>query len=259
MEGASYRGIVVILLKEVRGALSVRNYRLFKAVHFPLCPLGKTLDTTLAEHENLPTSKPILLVSSIVYGYEELLDRVYAILTAFGYEVWMSHKGTLPVYSKRTAFENCLDAVEKCDLFLGIITPNYGSGKINKELSIVHLEIKQAIELNKPRWILAHSHVVFARRLLNDLGFQTSEERRALNLKEGAKSIADLRVIDMYEEAIRHDLPLFERHGNWVQEFDTDEDALLYATAQFSRYQEVEKFLEENLHDSDQFSRRGKQ
>jgi len=212
----------------------------------------------LAETENLSTSKPILLVSSIVYGYEELLDRVYAILTAFGYEVWMSHKGTLPVYSNQTAFENCLDAVEKCDLFLGIITPNYGSGIIDKELSIAHLEIKQAIELNKPRWILAHSHVVFARRLLRDLGYQTSEERRTLNLKKGAQSIADMRVIDMYEDAILHDLPLSERRGNWAQEFETDEDALLYATAQFSRFQEVEKFLEENLHDPDQFSRRSK-
>ncbi len=212
----------------------------------------------MAETENLSTSKPILLVSSIVYGYEELLDRVYAILTAFGYEVWMSHKGTLPVYSNQTAFENCLDAVEKCDLFLGIITPNYGSGIIDKELSIAHLEIKQAIELNKPRWILAHSHVVFARRLLRDLGYQTSEERRTLNLKKGAQSIADMRVIDMYEDAILHDLPLSERRGNWAQEFETDEDALLYATAQFSRFQEVEKFLEENLHDPDQFSRRSK-
>ena len=213
----------------------------------------------MAESENRPISKPILLVSSIVYGYEELLDRVYAILTAFGYEVWMSHKGTLPVNPRRTAFENCVDAVEKCDLFLGIITPNYGSGRVDKELSIVHREIKRAVELNKPRWILAHSHVVFARRLLRDLGYRTSEERGSLNLKKGAKSIADMRVIDMYEEAIRHNLPLSERHGNWVQEFETDEDALLYATAQFSRFQDVERFLEENLHDSDQFSRGGEQ
>jgi hypothetical protein len=59
---------------------------------------------------------------------EELLDRVYTLLTSFGYEVWMSHKGSVPVFSNRTAFENCLQAVKNCDLFLGIITPNYGSG-----------------------------------------------------------------------------------------------------------------------------------
>jgi len=69
-----------------------------------------------------------VLVSSTVYGIEELLDRVYALLTSLGYEVWMSHKGTLPVRSDRTAFQNCLDAVAACDLFLGIITTSYGRG-----------------------------------------------------------------------------------------------------------------------------------
>ena len=63
------------------------------------------------------------------------------------------------------------------------------------------------------------------------------------------KSLSDLRVIDMYEEAIRDTLPLDERHGNWVQEFLSDEEALLYASAQFARVQEVERFLEENFKD----------
>jgi hypothetical protein len=39
--------------------------------------------------------KLIVMVSSTVYGVEELLERIYAILTRFGYEVWMSHKGVL--------------------------------------------------------------------------------------------------------------------------------------------------------------------
>jgi hypothetical protein len=41
--------------------------------------------------------KLTIMVSSTVYGIEELLDRIYTLLTAFGYEVWMSHKGTMPV------------------------------------------------------------------------------------------------------------------------------------------------------------------
>lgn len=49
---------------------------------------------------------------------EELLERIHSILTRFGYEVWMSHKGTVPVISTESAFENCLHAVEQCDLFL---------------------------------------------------------------------------------------------------------------------------------------------
>lgn len=59
--------------------------------------------------------------------------------------------------------------------------------------------------------------------------------------------IDDLRVIDMYEAAIRHDVQLADREGNWVQKFVSPDDAQLYASAQFYRYQEVESFLEEHF------------
>ena len=62
------------------------------------------------------------MVSSTVYGIEELLEQVYALLNGFGYEVWCSHKGTVQVYPNQTALESCLTAVEKTDLFLCIKT-----------------------------------------------------------------------------------------------------------------------------------------
>ena len=62
--------------------------------------------------------------------------------------------------------------------------------------------------------------------------------------------IDDLRVIDIYEEAILSQKPLRERQGNWVQKFSSPDDAALFATAQFSRYQEVEAFIKENFSDS---------
>lgn len=207
----------------------------------------------------MTNKKLIVMVSSTVYGIEELLNRVYALLTAFGYEVWMSHKGTVQTFSNRHAFEDCLDAVAACDLFLSLITPQYGSGRDGAELSITHQELLKAIELKKPRWVLAHDHVVFARSFLAGLlqtsppGSADAESRKLLrselSLAKGTKVIDDLRVIDLYEAAIRQDLPLGERKGNWVQKYWDDSDALLYATAQFSRYQEVEKFVTENFTD----------
>jgi hypothetical protein len=201
----------------------------------------------------MSTAQPKLkiLVSSTVYGIEELLDRVYVLLTAFGYEVWMSHKGTVPVFSDRTAFENCLAAVEKCDLFLGIITPTYGSGQDPHkpdEPSITHLEILKAIGLKKPRWLLAHDHVVFARLLLNNLDFKGKEGRKGLKIKK-TPILDDLRVLDLYEDATI-DIPevsLDERAGNWVQKFRSTEDGSVFVVAQFFRYQEVEQFIKENF------------
>lgn len=200
------------------------------------------------------SKKLTVMVSSTVYGVEELLDRVYTLLTAFGYEVWMSHKGTVPVSSNETAFESCLKAVEKCDLFLGIITPQYGSGVDATGLSITHKEMKKAIELNKPRWFLAHDQVVFARRLLMDLGYKTQEQRSELTLRKGAASISNIEVIDLYEDATMEQLPLDDRQGNWVQKFDRDDDANLFVVAQFSRYQDVEQRLTEHFQNVSQVS-----
>ena len=211
----------------------------------------------------MSTAKPKLkiMVSSTVYGIEELLDRVYVLLTAFGYEVWMSHKGTVPVFSNRTAFENCLAAVEKCDLFLGIITPHYGSGQDPNrpnEPSISHREIQKAIELKKPRWLLAHDHVVFARLMLNNLGFKGKEGRKSLKIRK-TPVLDDLRVLDLYEDATI-DIPevlLDERDGNWVQKFRSTEDGSLFVVAQFFRYQEVEQFIKENFEGGAPLSKQG--
>lgn len=192
----------------------------------------------------------IVMVSSTVYGIEELLERIYAILTKFGYEVWMSHKGTVPVISTKSTFDNCLHAVEQCDLFLSLITTHYGSGKEDTAaLSITHQELLRAIDLNKPRWILAHDQVVFARTLLTNLGYESAKKRAGLTLKRNPV-VDDLRVIDMYDAAIRHDVQFADRKGNWVQKFVAPDDAQLYASAQFYRYQEVERFLEEHLADA---------
>jgi len=160
------------------------------------------------------SDKLTIMVSSTVYGIEELLERLYVILTNYHYDVWMSHKGTVPVFPDRSNFDNCLEAVKSCDLFLGIITPQYGSGRTSRdERSIAHEELLKAIKLNKPRWILAHDQVVFARTLLRNLGYRTAAKRKTLKLKRNAV-IDDLRVIDMYEAAIRHDIQIQDRTGN---------------------------------------------
>ncbi|MFA7229905.1 MAG: DUF4062 domain-containing protein [Victivallaceae bacterium] len=197
--------------------------------------------------------KQIIMVSSTIYGIEELLERIYTLLTGFGYEVWMSHKGAMPVYSTNSAFDNCLKAVEQCDLFLGLITTSYGSGQNpadRKGLSITHQEIIKAIELNKPRWILAHDHVVFARSLLTSLGYKGKAGRKKLILAEN-KVFNDLRILDLYEDAtIDHRKVLAERKGNWVQKFRSPENSAIFITAQFSRYHEVEAFIRENFENS---------
>jgi len=207
--------------------------------------------------------KPLtIMVSSSVYGIEEYLDQIYALLGDFGYEVWMSHKGTVPINPNQTALESCLTAVENCNLFLSIITPRYGSGIVEGQPSITHQELLKAIEKKKPRWILAHSNVVFARSIFRKFGAKDAKKRAAMlaklgfsdkdSLKKLRKSeelvIDDFRVIDMYEAAIRNDMKVYQdRKGNWVQKYSDDRDINLFTTFQFSRYRQVESFLDEQF------------
>lgn len=190
--------------------------------------------------------RPIVMVSSSVYGQEELLERIYSLLTALGYEVWMSHKGTIPTNSDESSLESCLKAVENCDMFLGLITTNYGTTK-DGEISATHSEFKRAIELNKRRWFLIHDRVVFARQILRQLGYKDKEARHKLDLKILAPYISDLRIFDMYEDA----LDKHEKEGritvHWVQEYDRDSDALLFAASQFSRYQDAEQWIKDQF------------
>ncbi|MXP24664.1 DUF4062 domain-containing protein [Altererythrobacter indicus] len=184
------------------------------------------------------------MLSSTVYGMEDRLDQIHGLLTGFGYQVWSSHKGSLPVVPGLSAFDTCLAAVDACDLFFGIIRPQYGSGVEEAGgNSITHRELSRAIELDKPRFFLADAIVVNARRLLMDLGHKGSAGRAKLKLGKGAKLIDDLRVIDMYEEAIQDAVPITDRTNNWVQTYGDRDDILRYVEEQFNRYEDLEELV----------------
>ena len=192
-----------------------------------------------------------LMVSSAVYGYQEFLDRIYDILTGLGYDVWMSHKGTIPVTSDNDTITNCLNAVDACDVFLGIITTQYGKTE-RGDKSATHLEFIRAVEKNKLRWFLVDDRVMFARQFIKNF-YEDDKLTKRVNLRKcnfkSMPSFSDLRLIDMYEVAAnRHDedgRPCVD----WVQPFSQDDAAILFAMSQFSRYKDIESLLIKRLGD----------
>lgn len=184
-----------------------------------------------------------IMVSSTVFGIESLLDQVYGTLTGLGYEVWMSHKGTIPTDPRKSNFDNCLQAVRECDLFLGIITGRYGSSAPG-ERSICHQEVRRAIELKKLRWFLVHHNVIIARQLLRQFRKRRGEGWRVR--VRGCSVLDDIRILEMYEEAIRQDLPLDQRAGNWAQPFFTPDDVLRFLVTQFADPGRVRRLLAGN-------------
>lgn len=189
-----------------------------------------------------PDSKLKVMVSSSVYGAESLLDQIYGILEQYGYDVWMSHKGTVPTDPRKTAFENCLDAVEQCDIFLGIITGNYGSGQVAGQPSITHQEIRRAVARDKLRWYLVHHNVTIIRQVLKQFRFDSEGNPLPLVLKR-TPVLSDIRVLEMYEEALQLDRPYEARSANWVQPFFNDEDVLLFLHTQFADVGRIRSML----------------
>lgn len=167
------------------------------------------------------------MVGSTVYGFEDQLSQIVAQLNTLGYQVLNSYYGSVKVNPHLSNLENCLNAVEECDLFLGIIRPFYGTGNIG-EINITFEEIKKAIELKKPYWFLVHRDVVFARLLFDKMELKRDE----IEIKKN--NFFDKRTIDIYEYVIKYHVPITLRNGNWAQEFYRLDDMMVYINSQFS-------------------------
>lgn len=198
-----------------------------------------------------------IMVSSSVHGIQSLLQQIYAQLDGYGYEVWMSAMGTVPIFSDNHAFDDCLAAVQRCDLFLCLITPRYGSTD-GTDPGITHQELDAAIQRKVPRWVMVHERVTLARSFFNKLGYKSIKDRQDLMdwlgfsdpdqykemLKRESNVIDDFRVVDMFDIASQQNIALADRQGNWVQPYLTEEDVKRYVNAQFGDYNHIARQLQ---------------
>jgi hypothetical protein len=174
-----------------------------------------------------------IMIGSTVYDFEDQLSAIVAQLVTMGYEVLNSYTGTIKVNPELSNLENCLNAVDECDLFLGVIRSYYGSGNIG-EKNITFEEIKRAIELKKPYWFLVHRDVVFARQLFKKMKTKDGSNKLFDVIEIERNKLFDYRCIDIYEYVIKQDVPIELRNGNWVQEFYRLDEAMIYVNTQFS-------------------------
>jgi len=172
-----------------------------------------------------------IMVASTVHHFEDQLKKICAVLSGFGYEVWNSHIGTIPVYPGHSNLDNCIAAVRSCDVFLGIVRPYYGSAVIGNR-SITHEELLEAVRHGRPRWFLVHRDVTFTRQLLKPHMFRRDGTRTKFKLRKNPV-MDGLRVIEMYNDAIQNDVPPEDRRGHWAHEFYLWPEALDYLNCQF--------------------------
>jgi Domain of unknown function (DUF4062) len=175
-----------------------------------------------------------IMVASTVYHNRDLLLQICAVLNNYGYHVINSEYGTLHPPLGMNNTDACIAAVNECDIFFGIINPMYSTG-------ITHLEFQKAIAINKPRRFIAHSFVTFSRKLLAQYMY-TDGVRNHFAIQ--STSVMDnLKVIDMYNDAVQLNLNYEERKYHWVQEFFRPDEALRHVETLFRDIKRVEQQL----------------
>ena len=182
------------------------------------------------------STNPNIMVSTSVYGFENEISQVCALLKDLGYNVWNSHLGTMRVNPALSNLENCLKTAEDCDLFLGIIRTQCGTGYIDDQ-NITFEEMKKAMELKKPYWFLVHRDVVFARQL-----FRKIVHPEKIVFKD--RKFFDPLCIEMYDYVIKSSEPVEARKGNWAQEFFTFENMTTYLNTQFGDKDFIQHLME---------------
>lgn len=172
-------------------------------------------------------------------------------LDGFGYDVYMSKEGTIPLNSRLSNLVNCVNGVDECDVFLGIVRPLIGSGVLEKGArSITAQEFDRAIELGMLRFILADYRVEFAHKFLNLM--DQNPDDIPLNkekIKDGKiivkpNNLVHGECVDIYRSAIQNHIhPASARIGNWAQPFKDGEDILRFVEAQFKNVELIKSLI----------------
>ena len=192
-----------------------------------------------------------VFVSSTFYDFETVLRNIFIMLDGFGYDVYMSKEGTIPLNSRLSNLVNCVNGVDECDVFLGIVRPLIGSGVLEKGArSITAQEFDRAIELGMLRFILADYRVEFAHKFLNLM--DQNPDDIPLNkekIKDGKiivkpNNLVHGECVDIYRSAIQNHIhPASARIGNWAQPFKDGEDILRFVEAQFKNVELIKSLI----------------
>lgn len=194
-----------------------------------------------------------VFVSSTVYDFETQLTQVFAMLSALGYDVYMSKKGTIPIDSTLNSFVNCVDSVRDCDVFLSFIRPLLGSGIYKgDEKSITEKEIEEAVDYGMPRFVMADYRVEYAHKFLSMMDMspeaipttidKISEEGKKKLITKIPNNLIHPHSVRMYRVAMRRSIqPEINRTGNWVQPFQ--------GAAEYRELDDIKIFIDAQFRD----------
>ncbi len=193
-------------------------------------------------YEKLKESLKIM-VASTVYGFEDQLSKIVNDIKHRNFNVLNSFHGSIKVNPQLSNLDNCLQAVEETDWFMGIVRPYYGTGNINDK-NITLEEIKKAIGLKKQRWFFINRDVTFASNILGEIVVNKHKDDFKVKNQLEENRYIDQKAIDLYNFVIKdHESHLELRNGNWAQEFFYTSEALIYIQSHFLDFNFISNLL----------------
>lgn len=196
-----------------------------------------------------------VFVSSTVYDFETDLRRIFLTLDSFGYDVYMSKEGTIPLDSRLSNLINCVNGVEECDIFLGVVRPLIGSGVLEKEgRSITAQEFDKAVELGIPRFVLADYRIEFAHKFLKlmkcdphsipDNIIKVGKDENGKELEKWIpNNVVHGECVEIYRLAIQNQVKPIDRIGNWAQPYKDSEDIQRFIESQFKDVERIKNLI----------------
>lgn len=200
-----------------------------------------------------------VMISSSVNGYEDQLLRIEAEFITLGYDVVLSMSGSMKVDPRLHNFDNCLQAVEACDLFFGVIRPDCGTGRVEGE-SVTFQEFKHARLFHKPCWFVIDNRIKHYKELLKTLVLREYPDTKDNELNQTISTYYDKqvrnrkqlpKVLDVFEtKDLRKFDPLCFEMEDFVNHKGMPKDEIVNNWMQYCDHElDIAKFINKNFGD----------
>jgi hypothetical protein len=164
-------------------------------------------------------ARPRIFISSTYYDLRQIRADLDRFIKDLGYETIRNEKGNIPYGKDERLEEYCYKEIEFCDILISIVGGRYGTESSHENASITQMEIKTALELNKPIFVFIEKNVLAEFRT-----YLSNKENKTIKYHY----VDDIRVYEFIE--FIDSLP----KNNPTQPFETSEDITVYLKEQWA-------------------------
>jgi hypothetical protein len=182
-------------------------------------------------------AKPRIFISSTYYDLRQIRADLDRFIKDLGYDSVRNEQGNIPYGKEERLEEYCYKEIEFCDILISIVGGKFGTSSAHDNSSISQMEIKTAINLNKPAYIFIEKNILAEYRT-----YLTNKDTKRVKYYY----VDDSRIYEFIE--FLDSLP----KNNPIHPFETSEDITSFLKEQwaglFQRFlQEQTRLIEINL------------